>query len=489
MNKESILVVEDELLVGLEIKEDLERLGYEVPEVVASAEGAMAAVSRHKPSLVVMDVRIEGSIDGIDTAFLLKSEFDVPVLYLTAFSDAATLQRAAATGPDAYLLKPFDERELAANVAMILAKSRAGGSAKASLRASIPLTEALEQPAILVDLDGYIVHANRKATGLLGSGGGKALRGEALSRFLSPLEAGEEEGPDQGLSRIKAWDGSPVGMASRLEPVIREDGTRIGDIVTFDRMSARERSHLESSVDAINRTLEALVPAATALGPAFRVEGFLLPCTSGAGDILDAFRLDPRTSAFHGLDVMGHGTLASLVAYSLHSMVRDLARQRDDNGGFGSAASLVRRLNERYSGSDSGKPFFTMTYGMVDGETGDFHLARAGHPPALLLPAKGRCEMLETRGGAVGVIEELEVEEASGRLDHGDRLVLASDGFLEGAFGVDLGKSLEDLRAFLEAQRSLGLEALGKTLRQLVLQRSPLAGLRDDASLLVVERA
>jgi CheY-like chemotaxis protein len=116
MEAATILVVEDEVIVAEEIKEDLERGGFRVPEIIASGEEVMEAVQRVKPDLIVMDVRIKSAVDGIDAAYLARAEFPVPVIYLTAYSDAETLRRAAGTNPSAFLSKPFREEELLACV-------------------------------------------------------------------------------------------------------------------------------------------------------------------------------------------------------------------------------------------------------------------------------------------------------------------------------------------------------------------------------------
>src|SRR5512142_119076 len=141
--KETILVVEDETLVGLELKEDLERLGYYVPEVIESGEAVVQAVARLQPDLVLMDIRLRGGLDGIEAAYQAKAEFDLPVIYLTAYSDTDTLRRAALTGPDAFLLKPFDERELAANVELALSRARSSEPLRRELRGAISLVDAL----------------------------------------------------------------------------------------------------------------------------------------------------------------------------------------------------------------------------------------------------------------------------------------------------------------------------------------------------------
>lgn len=493
MSAEKILVVEDEPLVGLEIKEDLENLGYRVPEIVTAGEDVLPSVARHLPDLVIMDIRIEGAVDGIEAAYQLKAEFDIPILYLTAFSDSQTLKRAAATSPDAFLLKPFDERELAANVEMILAKSRLGLNEKKELENVLPLIGALEMPALVVDLDDRIVHANPQALELLGLGELERIEGQPLSRYLiedarSPSAC--EDAMELPRS-VRAADGSLLDLVARCEPIVKANGKAIGLLVAFDRMSRNERKHLESSAEAINKTLEGLLPAKDSAGPGFSLGGFLLPCASGAGDLVDAFRLDARWAAFYGLDVMGHGTLSSLVAYSLHNLVRDLSRdpaRNKDGGKFASPADLVRRLNERYSGTEEGKPFFTIAYGLLDGKTGEYRLARAGHPPIFVLPAKGKTECLCTKGVAVGVLNDLDVEEHSARLSPGDRLIIVSDGYLESAGGLNLGVAINEFTRFLEEHRAEKFEDFIASLRGLVLGQRSSASLRDDASLLVVER-
>lgn len=486
MAKETILIVEDEPLVGLEIREDLERLGYVVPEVVSSGEAVLPAVARHRPALVIMDIRIEGSVDGIEAAYQIKSEFDIPIVYLTAYSDARTLRRAAETGPDAFLLKPFDERELAANVEMALARAQTNESGKRSLRYAIPFVEALEGPALVADTDGVIVHANAEAASLLMVHDAVRLHGERLSSFV--IEAGASPDPAHpALPRVKAADGSFVEAAVRLEPLSRPDGSRLGTLATFDSMTRRERLLLESSVEEINRTLSRLLPEADAAGPAFGIASLLIPCLSGSGDLVDALRLSPSATAFYGLDVMGHGTLASLIAYSLHSLVRDLARGRSGSS-FLPPASLIKVLNERYIGDGEEKPFFSIAYGLVDSITGDYSLARAGYPAVIHLRSDMPASFISELGAAVGLVEELEVKEERGRLAKGDRLIVASDGLLAAVGGTDPASSAAAFLSFAQAHGKESLEDFKESVRGLLASRGPSQGLRDDASMLVLER-
>jgi serine phosphatase RsbU (regulator of sigma subunit) len=184
---------------------------------------------------------------------------------------------------------------------------------------------------------------------------------------------------------------------------------------------------------------------------------------------------------------MGHGSLASLVAYSLFGIVREVAREKE-GADFLRPATLVRRLNARYAGGSEGRPFFTLAYGTVDAATGVFRLARAGHTPCVLLPSRGEPEILNMKGGAIGVLEDLHVEEYEGLLVAGDRIVLVSDGYLEAAFGYDISLALSSLASFLAVNRALDLAQLAGALRNVVEEGRSTLGRDDDASLLLIER-
>jgi diguanylate cyclase (GGDEF)-like protein/PAS domain S-box-containing protein len=115
-----ILIVEDERIVALNLQQRLVKLGYDVVGRAASGAEALAKARETQPDLVLMDIHIEGPIDGIDTAARLIDELQLRVIYLTAYSEDTTLERARATQPYGYLLKPFSERELHATLQMAL---------------------------------------------------------------------------------------------------------------------------------------------------------------------------------------------------------------------------------------------------------------------------------------------------------------------------------------------------------------------------------
>jgi len=132
MNPQRILIVEDERIVALNLQQRLVKLGYEVVGRAASGAEALAKACEMHPDLVLMDIHIEGPMDGIDTAARLIEELQVRVIYLTAYSEDATLERARATQPYGYLLKPFSERELHATLQMALERRSADLALKES---------------------------------------------------------------------------------------------------------------------------------------------------------------------------------------------------------------------------------------------------------------------------------------------------------------------------------------------------------------------
>lgn len=127
-----LMLVEDERVVAMNLSQRLGMLGYDVHAVASSGAEALERASQAWPDVVLMDIRIDGNIDGIETAERLNSIRPVPVVYLTAHSDEATLARARGSKPFGYLLKPFSEREMHATIQMALARFEAQETLRAS---------------------------------------------------------------------------------------------------------------------------------------------------------------------------------------------------------------------------------------------------------------------------------------------------------------------------------------------------------------------
>lgn len=122
MAKSRILVVEDEAIVAMGIKQKLEELDYEVVDIVFTGEDAVQTAVQEEPDLILMDIVLKGSMDGIEAASKIRNQLDIPVIYLTAYSDEEVLERARITEPYGYIIKPFKKSELNANLEMALYK-------------------------------------------------------------------------------------------------------------------------------------------------------------------------------------------------------------------------------------------------------------------------------------------------------------------------------------------------------------------------------
>lgn len=125
MSKATLLIVEDEAIVAADLASKLGRLGYQISGTTGLGEEAITMARDWRPDLVLMDIRLSGALDGIETAQMLRQKFDLPVIFLTAHSDRATLERAKLTEPFGYLLKPFDQFSLETHIEMALYKHRA----------------------------------------------------------------------------------------------------------------------------------------------------------------------------------------------------------------------------------------------------------------------------------------------------------------------------------------------------------------------------
>lgn len=114
--KKQILVVEDEVITAMDIQRRLKNLGYDVPSVITSGKEAIKKAKENNPDMVLMDINLNSEMDGIEAASKIHSFLDVPIIYLTAYSDEKTFERAKITQPYGYILKPSKDRELQINI-------------------------------------------------------------------------------------------------------------------------------------------------------------------------------------------------------------------------------------------------------------------------------------------------------------------------------------------------------------------------------------
>lgn len=122
MSKKKILVVEDEAIVAKDIAVCLKKIGYEVSDTLAKGERVFDSLKKEKPDLVLMDIMLAGDMTGIEVSSRIKKEYDIPVVFLTAYADEKTISKAKVTEPYGYVIKPFKEIDLRTSIEMALYK-------------------------------------------------------------------------------------------------------------------------------------------------------------------------------------------------------------------------------------------------------------------------------------------------------------------------------------------------------------------------------
>ncbi len=160
---EKILIVEDESIVALELESRLCDLGYSVCGIVVSGDEAIKLTKEHIPNIILMDINIKGPIDGVQTAEKIKEIFDIPIIFLTAFTDPNTLERAKITGPYGYIVKPFEERELHTSIEIAIYKHNMEKKLRDSERRLSITLKSIGDAVIATDNEGKINYMNSAA--------------------------------------------------------------------------------------------------------------------------------------------------------------------------------------------------------------------------------------------------------------------------------------------------------------------------------------
>lgn len=168
MEKNNILIVEDDCIIANDTKQMLMSLGYNVIGIESTGKGAIKKVEEIIPDLILMDIKLKGELDGVQSAEQIVKQLDVPVIYLTALSNEKTLERAKITEPFGYLFKPFVQRELFSTIEIALCRYRLEEKLRKSEEKYRKLFEDSMDVIYSTDLDGKIVDINQSGLELFG---------------------------------------------------------------------------------------------------------------------------------------------------------------------------------------------------------------------------------------------------------------------------------------------------------------------------------
>jgi two-component system cell cycle sensor histidine kinase/response regulator CckA len=281
--KAKILIVEDENIVALDLESSLESLGYTVAGSVSSGERAVEEAGQTRPDLVLMDITLKGTMDGMQAAAKIRERFDIPVIYLTAHADEATLQRAKLTQPLGYLLKPFEDRDLHSSIEIALYKHKMDRRLRQSERWLAITLKSIGDALIATDTEGNIGFANPSAEGLTGWSQAEMLGRDLGSVFRIiddqtrlPLEnlfvRVLREGVVVGTSNytlLIAKDGTETPISYNAAPIRDDSGNITGAVLVFKDVS--ERLQAQKAIQSRNRELallnQIIAASATSLEP------------------------------------------------------------------------------------------------------------------------------------------------------------------------------------------------------------------------------
>ena len=258
MHPATILVVEDEAIVAMDLSFQLQEMGYQVCGTADNGKDAIALAWQHRPSLVLMDIVIKGDMDGVDTARHIGRGLHIPVIFLTAYSDARTVERAAKAAPYGYLTKPFQPKELRAAIEVALYKATVEQRLRESEQWFSTTLRCVADSVIATDPEGMIRFINPAAELITGWSSEEAI-GRNVDEVLllqqkgtgakveSPVRRAMKDnsvvGVDYG-TELAARDGTLRPVDNSAAPIRGDDGRVLGAVVVFrdvgERLKAEE---------------------------------------------------------------------------------------------------------------------------------------------------------------------------------------------------------------------------------------------------------
>ena len=270
MTPARILVVEDDRVVARDIQHQLTRIGHTVVGVTPSGEDAVRLALESHPDLVLMDVRLEGALDGVDAAQQIRDRCQVPVVFLTAYADDETLERARVTEPFGYLLKPFEDSELRTVIEMALYKHAAERKLRESERRYAVTLASIGDAVIATDDQTRVTFLNPVAEVLTGWPQAEAT-GRPLAEVFHIINEETRQPVEDPAAKVLrlgivvglanhtvllARDGREVPIDDCGAPIIDDRGSITGVVLVFRDTTLRRQAEEAAALRLANARLE-----------------------------------------------------------------------------------------------------------------------------------------------------------------------------------------------------------------------------------------
>lgn len=252
----NVLIVEDENIIALDLKRILIRSGYAVSHIANSGDEALAAVAAQPPDAVLMDIGLSGKMDGIQVSQHILDQLDIPIIFITANSDLATVRKSQNVNPFGYVLKPFDEREIGIVLEMALFKHQADKEVKEGRRWLSAILHSIGEGVIATDADGAIQFMNptaerftgwkeSEASGRLLSDVFNAIYRETRRAIDNPVESAQRNRQAVSYASLTALmqkDGREIPVDMFISPLTDEKAKFSGVVLTFRQTSSETNS-------------------------------------------------------------------------------------------------------------------------------------------------------------------------------------------------------------------------------------------------------
>lgn len=239
MNKTKILVVEDESIIAKDLQTILTEAGYEVPFTASNSKDALKYTEELMPDLILMDVIIQGPVDGITTAQIINHLYDIPIIFLSAYSDKNTLDRARSVGSFGYLLKPCDERELLIAADFGLQKARMDRLLKAKNRLLTAVICNIETGAIVINNDHKIELVNPQAQTILGWKDAE-LNKKPIQELIQGYDAILQSSNEDLKGPFATKKDGPLQLNFKISPLFDNDNTPTGTLIYISPSKIQE---------------------------------------------------------------------------------------------------------------------------------------------------------------------------------------------------------------------------------------------------------
>ena len=251
MESPKILIVEDGNVLAFYLKKKLESEGYYVTGIASSGKEAIEMVEGGSPDLVLMDIFLKGDMDGVDAAKYITDLYDVPVVFLTGYSDDETLERAKITGPFGYIIKPFEDKELITNIEIAIYRHRMEKKLRARESLLSSMVNCMGDSLVITDNNGSLMTVTPSAQSLVGWDHEEVM-GKPFSQIFKLFDEEGGERVEDPVKRVLDGDtsselvennvlltkyGTKVPAEVRASPIRDDRNDVIGSVVVFNEIS------------------------------------------------------------------------------------------------------------------------------------------------------------------------------------------------------------------------------------------------------------